>query len=271
MSTTVTAMSSRATERGNVAYFDDVAAQWHSRYQARHVGGHALRERRERAVELLKGTHGRLLDVGCGSGIMAEAVAPLPLDFYGVDAAPRMIKAGRDLLVGRGGFTACVAVAEALPFRDGAFDVATCLGVIGAVDDREKAVAEIGRVLRPGGTLLISFSNLASPYALWKGYVFYRLVNALAEPWAAVRRRPVKAHRGRHMSLFTPVSCAKLLGRHGMMVREVVYYDFNFLLAPLDEVFVKTAHGLAQRLSTLSAGRFRHLGAGFVAMAILES
>lgn len=253
-----------------VAYFDQVADAWADRYRFQHAGGQTLRERRERALELLVGSRGRLLDIGCGSGPMAASVVSQGLQFFGVDAAPRMIDAGRTTFEGAGSLTVGVALAEALPFRDASFDVAVCLGVIGAVGDREAAIGEARRVLRPGGNLLISCSNFTSPYAFWKGYVLYPSSSLLRKVTGRMTQRPKKPHRASQVALFTPASCARLLRRHGLTVQQVTYYNFNLLLSPLDRLLGSTAGRLAERLSGLDSTRFRALGTGFIAKAVVD-
>lgn len=250
-----------------VAYFDAVAHDWSDRYLDRNAGGEALRERRDRVLEALDGCGGRLLDVGCGSGTMAGAVADRGFGFVGIDASPRMLQAAR---AGAEGACVAVAVVEALPFPDASFDVVLCMGVIGAVPDREAAIGEGQRVLRPGGSLLISFPNRVSPYALWKGYVYYPAGRAIGRVASRVTGRPAKLRRARGMALSTPASCAELLGRQGMSVAGVRYYDFNLLLSPLDTALGPIGGRVLRRLSRLGSTRLRWLGTGFIVHAVVD-
>jgi SAM-dependent methyltransferase len=91
----------------------------------------------------------RVLDAGCGEGVIVDEYAPR-LDITGLDAnyASERVRQGS---------------LTALPFPDGSFDRALCLDVLEhlAYEDQPRALAELFRVLRPGGELLVSVPNLA--------------------------------------------------------------------------------------------------------------
>ncbi|MCB1492766.1 MAG: methyltransferase domain-containing protein [Rhodobiaceae bacterium] len=97
-----------------------------------------------------------VLDVACGTGIVARAAHPLVQpdgSVTGVDINPGMLAVARRLGTGidwRDGR------AEALPFADGSFDAVTCQFGLMFFDDRAKALAEMARVAKPGGRLAVS-------------------------------------------------------------------------------------------------------------------
>ena len=99
----------------------------------------------------------RLLDVGCGPGNLAlrlaEAVAPGQL--VGIDAEPSQIEIAQQLgkKSGNSNLTFQVADVASLPFEDASFDVVHCGGVLGYIPDTAEALAEMKRVLRPGGMI----------------------------------------------------------------------------------------------------------------------
>jgi SAM-dependent methyltransferase len=94
----------------------------------------------------------RWLDVGCGTGAFTELIVrdAAPKSVVGVDPAPAQIEHARKHAAARGA-TFEVADATALPFADGSFDVVASALVYNFIPDRPKALAEIRRVLAPGG------------------------------------------------------------------------------------------------------------------------
>jgi 2-polyprenyl-3-methyl-5-hydroxy-6-metoxy-1,4-benzoquinol methylase len=99
----------------------------------------------------------RILDVGCGDAALAVALAEQGAIVTGIDADPRMLAAGRARAEASG-----VAVqllqgdVRALPCHGGSFDLVLAVTVLCFVDHAAPAVGEMGRVLTPGGRLLIS-------------------------------------------------------------------------------------------------------------------
>jgi SAM-dependent methyltransferase len=93
------------------------------------------------------------LDLGCGEGRFARALAAEGHRVTGVDVAPELIELARR--ADPGGAYA-VADAEELPFDEGAFDLVVAFNVLSCVGNLEQAVAEAARVLAAGGRLCAS-------------------------------------------------------------------------------------------------------------------
>lgn len=96
----------------------------------------------------------RALDVGCGTGALAYALAPLVGGVVGIDSSEEHLAAAREHAPP--GCTFVLGDAEALPFPYGDFDLVGCLRVLHHVHRPELVVAEIARVTRPGGTILLA-------------------------------------------------------------------------------------------------------------------
>ena len=113
----------------------------------------------------------RVLDFGCGPGTisvgLAKAIAPGEL--HGVDMEESQIELARSLAVagGRSNATFHVGDVTHLPFEDGFFDVAHCHNVLMHVPDTAAVLAEVKRVLKPGGIIasreMISASSFTHP------------------------------------------------------------------------------------------------------------
>src|SRR5450432_1631050 len=97
-------------------------------------------------VDLLAPRAGeRILDLGCGDGVLTAKLAPLGCEVIGVDASPQQIDAARKL-----GLDARVANGEALDF-DAEFDAVFSNAALHWMKKADRAIAGVFRALRPGG------------------------------------------------------------------------------------------------------------------------
>ena len=102
----------------------------------------------------------RVLDLGCAGGFMAEALEDRGAQVTGIDPAVDAIAAARaHAEAGGRRITYDVGVGEALPYADGAFDAVVCVDVLEHVADLQKVLAEVARVLVPGGLFLFDTIN----------------------------------------------------------------------------------------------------------------
>lgn len=133
----------------------------------------------------------RSLEVGCGYGRLTPWVADRADEHYAIDPAQSLLVAARreypDVRFQR-------ARAEALPFPDGAFDLAVTWGVLNHVpsDSIRAATDEIDRVVAPDGTLVISEATAGTPDPRWE----YRSIEEWRELFAP-RRLVWRAHTER--------------------------------------------------------------------------
>jgi SAM-dependent methyltransferase len=88
----------------------------------------------------------RILDLGCGDGQLTTRLAAAGATVIGVDASAPMVEAARAR-----GIDAVVGNAEQLPFADAAFDAVFSNAALHWVRDQDAMLAEVHRVLRPGG------------------------------------------------------------------------------------------------------------------------
>lgn len=131
----------------------------------------------------------RVLDLGCGMGGLAVALTQAgawvvghePNRAYGRICALRAAR--YDLAV-----PLVAATGEALPFRDAAFDLVTCLDVLEHAASLDATLGELVRVLRPGGEAIVTATNR---FAFRDPHYHLRGVNWLPRRWAEawIRRR----------------------------------------------------------------------------------
>jgi ubiquinone/menaquinone biosynthesis C-methylase UbiE len=125
---------------------DRMAARQDARAEqlARHVREFVLARGDERAV-----------DVGTGAGALALALAPLVGEVVGVDRVPELLALARERTAGLANVRFVEADGTALPFPDFSFDLAGTMRTLHHVHRPELVVAELARVTRPGGHVLV--------------------------------------------------------------------------------------------------------------------
>lgn len=101
-----------------------------------------------------------VLDLGCAGGFMAEALTEKGADVTGIDPARQAIEAARARAVSVGqSIRYDVGVGEDLPYADGSYDAVVCVDVLEHVFDLDRVLAEVERVLKPGGIFLYDTIN----------------------------------------------------------------------------------------------------------------
>jgi ubiquinone/menaquinone biosynthesis C-methylase UbiE len=95
----------------------------------------------------------RALDVGAGAGALALALAPFVAEVVGVDPEPELLARARDRAPANATFVD--GDGTALPFEDASFDLTGTLRTLHHVHRPELVVAELARVTRPGGRVLV--------------------------------------------------------------------------------------------------------------------
>jgi len=131
----------------------------------------------------------QVLDLAGGTGDLAALMAPRVAPGGRVvlsDINEAMLRRGRERLLDRGiageGIEYCLADAEALPVEDASFDVVTIAFGLRNVTRKEAALAEMFRVLRPGGQLMIlEFSRPAAPIAPAYDLYSFRVLPAIGK------------------------------------------------------------------------------------------
>src|SRR5205823_5122107 len=124
-------------------------------------------------------------DLGCGTGLIAEALAPCVAKVIGVDESGPMLGAARERLKARENVELRVGTIESLPIDDEALDAAIVFLVAHFITDPSKVMGEIRRVLKPGGKLLIVdlMSHDRIDYVVQLGHVWQGFDGEQVKEW----------------------------------------------------------------------------------------
>jgi SAM-dependent methyltransferase len=236
------------------AYFDAFADRYEAARYATADSVHAynLIRRRSAILDLTARLRGRVLDAGTGPGALLETLLAQGHDVAAVDVAPEMARRAAEKSHGGRRPAVSVGSIEHLAFPAGRFDVVVAAGVVEYVADADRAVAEIRRVLRPGGSAIVSFPLRRRTSAL---------IRAAATPCVDLlrgRREPPVRSR-----TYTRREVDRLLATARLRVVERQLLHFVFF--PLDAV----APRLAIRLEPRAGALARRIGLGRLAKTYL--
>jgi SAM-dependent methyltransferase len=152
---------SGATEQRQHALYTAVAHEYDDVFP-RHIADHYV-EKRTGLIKQLLPLGGLVLDVGCGTGQLAAAIAAEGYDVFGVDLSAAMVARAR----ARGLAGTFAGVTTALPFGDHSFDLALTVATLHHLETPDRVAAtvlELARVVRPGGFVVLWDHNPANPY-----------------------------------------------------------------------------------------------------------
>ena len=163
----------------------------------------------------LQGRH--VLDVGCGGGLLSEALARAGAQVSAIDLAPELVKVARLHMLESGvQVDYQVKAVEALAAeRLGSFDAITCMEMLEHVPDPAAIIAACATLLRPGGRLFLSTLN-RTPAAF-----------ALAIVGAEYVARLLPRGTHRYADFIKPSELASWLREAGLQIEDVsgLFYD----------------------------------------------
>lgn len=147
-----------------------------------------------------------VLELGCGHGQGTWLLGDYFKKVCGVDISPKFVTYAQKHF-SKDNIKFCVADATHLPFKDASFDAVISYSVIEFITDAEKALGEMVRMLKRGGTTIVMSPNLLSPFYALNGFlgqdIWHQLLFNLHASWVKMKgietnflyRQPTSASR----------------------------------------------------------------------------
>jgi ubiquinone/menaquinone biosynthesis C-methylase UbiE len=152
-------MDATGSHESNRAYYDAFSEGYEARRGRNDPGGyHELLDELEADFVERFGAGADVLEVGCGTGLVLSRIKKFAATAKGIDLSPGMLEKARER-----GLDVVEGSATALPFADESFDVTCSFKVLAHIPEIDRALSEMARVTRRGGTIVAEFYN---PYCL---------------------------------------------------------------------------------------------------------
>lgn len=197
-----------------------IVGYYEARYHQSMEGGHNLaralgaKRENEARIRYLQGfvSGGRVLDLGCSTGVMAEQLRGAGYEVEASDLSPYACERVRALLPGLPVY--CGAIADYAGRLHGRFDAITMMDVIEHIPDVAEALRDLHLMLKPQGWLFLRTPTLSSPFyhaAEWS----YRLSGH------RYRRALLRAYHAEHLVFFDETSITRILHDFGFEVMDI--------------------------------------------------
>jgi ubiquinone/menaquinone biosynthesis C-methylase UbiE len=220
----------------------------------------SFRSQKRIVIDMLAGTKGRLLEIGCGPAVMTPELLAMGFQVHGIDVSQEMVKRAGERMAGHPLERRCqfaVGDVERLQFAGGTFNAIVCMGVLEYLPRYGRALGEMCRVLAPGGVAVLTVPNRASAY------------HVAASGYRALRSFDRRL-RGRQTDLAhnpcVPWKFDRELAEAGL--RKAQSQACNFIFFPLQELAPRASDRLNRALEPLAASAMAPLlGAQYIVKA----
>ncbi len=231
------------------ALFDSLALE----YVRERERQFSFRTQKHIVIDMLGGAKGRLLEVGCGPAVMMPDLLAMGFDVQGIDMSHEMIRRARQRMAGHPLEKRCrfsLGDVERLQFSDACFDAVLCMGVLEYLPRYAGALAEISRVLKPGGVAVFSVPNRGSLYHVARSaYLSLRRL----ERRLRGRRGPLALAHNRCLPWRLDRELAKV------RLAKAESQACNFIFFPLQELLPRVSESLNRALTPLASWRLAPL------------
>ncbi len=224
-------------------HFDTVNARWGDLYDPSNPLSHGFISRLRRCLELLGDLRGkRLLDLGCGTGVVLQVVGAQDCEYEGIDVAPKMIEAARQQIQAsrmRARAHVREGNVESLPYAAHTFDAVLGMGLLEYFDEPRNVIREALRVSKPDGILVFTIPR--------RGSVDDWIVSATGPARAVLRALLGRAGQVRR-DRYTEAAFRQLFADLGCVVVGERFYNKLVLPYPFTRMWPR----LAQRAAALA-------------------
>jgi ubiquinone/menaquinone biosynthesis C-methylase UbiE len=261
------------------AYFQSRSSFWKDLYAGSNVFAEIHRCRQAAVLNWIDGLAlapgSQVLEVGCGAGFMAVALAQRGLRVHAIDPVEDMVELARRHAAESGvaeALSVDVGNIYALAFDDGSFELVIALGVIPWLERAEQAIQEMARVTRLGGYVILTADNRVRLNHIldpWLNPVLSPLKQPMKSmlEWVGLRRRlPNKINSTLHDRRFIDKTMARfeLAKTDGMMLGFGPFSLFSRRVLP--EPLGIALHHWLQCLADRHVPIFRSTGAQYLVL-----
>ncbi|WP_298892552.1 class I SAM-dependent methyltransferase [uncultured Psychroserpens sp.] len=172
----------------------------------------------------------KVLDVGCGPAILYPEVYKRCDEYHALD----LVQSNLDKILSENDSSKITVIQSDLDSfkpQGQSYDLVICSGSIEYTENPEKVVDALIKVLKPGGTLIMSFPNKKSPYRIWSESV-YKSFNRFRNK---LKNKEVRSYKRR---LLSEKAIREVLERNTENANpSIKYFGLKLLLQPLDAIF----------------------------------
>ncbi len=227
-------------------------------------------------IDLFDMEPGKHVDIGCGPGYTL-----IPLlkkgwkDVQGLDISEEMLSLAKKNIK-EAGFDADIIPLqigdiENLPFEDNTFDTVTCAAVIEYLKTDDKALTELKRILKPGGTIVIVVRNKRCLYRLVDAFRFLRSDIRTKLGSKKFEGMEFKDGNGIWYKKHCPANLKKDLKAHGLVQNDFRYFHYYLTPVPLENLLGRFSASVAVKLEALNSNPIsKYMASGYMVRCTKE-
>ena len=237
-------MESMANNQQNIRdYFSRSVEYWNEIYTGKKFIKLHMEDRRQKVIRLLeKHSNGRMLkilDLGCGSGLLTKPIARRGHIVISMDCSIEMLRKLKTSYDGREMGNPCQVIlgdGEKGCFKAGSFDVVVCIGVLQYQVEEDPLIAEVSRILCSGGIGIISAPNLLRMNYVLDPSSYLRFLLRIVGSLSGLRSEKkdwtkcvsgISSTIGPADRKFVLWQLNKAIERNGLCIKEIVGFGFG--------------------------------------------